>query len=126
MLSELGVATARVLELETKARSQLAAQRNARLLSILSAGAGAEGGGEGQPTVALGGDTHLVQELHLAHLDLRWRLSQRVAAINSCALIEAGLQTACSEAAERLGAARLTLAEEKKKFDTAQRAKGKR
>ena len=118
-LDELSTATTRVLDLEARLRTQLSRQR--QLGGTLPA-ATADGSA---PVVSIG-SVPLLEELRVAHLDLKWRLSQRNAAINASALLEAGLQVECGEAAARLVQARQALAEEKKRFEAASRSKAKK
>jgi len=113
-----------VLDLEARLRAQMTQQRQLGSILPASAVASASGGADG-PVVAIG-SAPMLEELKLAHVDLKWRLAQRNAAINASALLEAELQVQCGEAAARLNQARQLLAEEKKRHEAAQRARGKK
>jgi len=140
-LTQLQAATASVLNLEALARAQLQARKDARLtvplptqtpaltLGLTAAGAAAgagagegdeeEGEGEGE-AVSLGG-VHLLRELRLAHDDLRWRISQRNAALTACSVVLADTQTACLEAQRRIVETKAAVAEVRKRTGISRR-----
>ena len=133
-LSQLHAATSSVLHLEAQARSQLQAKRDARLIAPLptralsqtsgstaAAASGEEGEGEGEGEVVNLGAVHLLQELRLAHDDLRWRISQRNAALSACSMVLAETQAACIEAHRRIVETKTAVAEVKRRMGTSRR-----
>ena len=121
-LSQLHAATSSVLHLEAQARSQLQAKRDARLIAPLpTAAAASREEGEGEGEVVNLGAVHLLQELRLAHDDLRWRISQRNAALSACSIVLAETQAACIEAHRRIVETKTAVAEVKRRMGTSRR-----